>query len=51
MATERKHVEVNLKNYEALQELEKGKSAKNVAAKFNVLGGLEDGRRGTFSIA
>ena len=39
MATKRKHVEVTLKiKYEALQELEKGKSAKNVAAKFNVPG-------------
>ena len=39
MATKRKHVEVTLKiKYEALQELEKGKSAKEVAAKFNVPG-------------
>ena len=39
MTTKKKYVEITLeKKYKALQELEKGKSTKDVAAKFNLPG-------------
>ena len=45
MSTKRKDVEVTLKKKKALQEPEKGKSAKDVAAKYNLPKSSLRGRR------